>query len=116
MRFESVNRCPVPGVFLFFFRKQFDLCEQEYMHLDIADRHECPLAWWKAHEKCCLVGTNLAMLARHCFSIPGSSAMLERAFSHAGRAIGPKRAVLTMKHSEAIIFVHENILRKNIDA
>ena len=47
---------------------------------------ECPLQWWKAQEGCGLVGPNIALLVRHCFSVPGSSAMLERAFSHARRA------------------------------
>ena len=77
-----------------------------------AERKVDPLAWWKEHEKNGLLGANISLLARYCFSIPGSSAMLERAFSHAGRAIGPKRATLSTEHAESTLFVHENILRE----
>ena len=75
------------------------------------DKWVDPLAWWQKHEKNGLLGEDISLLARYCFSIPGSSAMLERAFSHAGRAIGPKRASLSIEHAESTLFVHENLLR-----
>ena len=77
-----------------------------------AGRLDDPLAWWQKHEKNGLLGADISLLARYCFCIRGSSAMLERAFSHAGRAIGPKRATLSTEHAESTLFVHENILRE----
>ena len=76
-----------------------------------ADRDVNPLAWWKEKESNGQLGPTISMLARYCFSIPGSSQMLDRAFSHAGRAIGPKRAALSREHAERLLFVHENVSR-----
>ena len=76
-----------------------------------AERDVNPLAWWKEKESGHDVRPALSMLARYCFSIPGSSAMLERAFSRVGRAMGPKRASLSTEHAERHLFVQENVAR-----
>ena len=79
-----------------------------------ADRDVNPLAWWKEKESSGQLGPTISMLARYCFSIPGSSAMLERAFSRVGRVMGPKRATLPKEHAERKLFVHENVARDAI--
>ena len=76
-----------------------------------ADRDVNPLAWWKEKESNGQLGPTISMLARYCFSIPGSSAMLERAFSRVGRAMGPKRASPSTEHAERHLFVQENVAR-----
>ena len=53
---------------------------------EMVEGAECPLQWWKIQEGHGLVGPNIALLARHCFSVPGSSGMLERAFRYTRRA------------------------------
>ena len=70
-----------------------------------------PLAWWKEPESSRELGPTISMLARYCFSIPGSYAMLEREFSRVGRVMGPKRASLSTEHAERMLFVHENVAR-----
>ena len=75
------------------------------------DRDVDPLAWWKEKESGHVVAQALSVLARYCFSIPGSSAMLERAFGPVGGGMGPKRAILTKKHAVHKLFVHENVAR-----
>ena len=75
------------------------------------DRDVDPLAWWKEKESTGRLGKTISMLARYCFSIPGSSAMLERAFGPVGGGMGPKRAILTKKHAVHKLFVHENVAR-----
>ena len=77
-------------------------------------RNVDPLAWWKEKESTRQLGPTISMLARYCFSIPGSSAMLERAFSRVGRVMGPKRATLPTEHAERKLFVHENVARDAI--
>ena len=67
-----------------------------------------PLKWWK--EKAHLFPF-LAPLARDLLGIPGSSAALERSFSHAKRAVNPTRPRLHPKRACKIIFCHENIIR-----
>ncbi len=74
-----------------------------------ADFFEDPAAWWQSRTAAGILGTHVSLLARHCLGIPGSSALLERCFSHAGRAVTPKRARLSSKHAMALIFVHENV-------
>ena len=76
-----------------------------------AERDVDPLAWWKEKESTGRLGKTISMLARYCFSIPGSSAMLERAFSRVGRAMGPKRASPSTEHAERHLFVQENVAR-----
>ena len=73
-----------------------------------------PLEYWRSVQS--RGGSNqwLLLLARHLFSIPGSNATLERAFSHAGRAVNPKRASLSAKRAEATIFLHENYLKGHV--
>ena len=68
----------------------------------------CPLKWWK--EKADLFPF-LAPLARDLLGIPGSSAALERSFSHAKRAVNPRRPRLAPRRACQIIFCHENIIR-----
>ncbi|CAE8621731.1 unnamed protein product [Polarella glacialis] len=67
-----------------------------------------PLEFWQSYQ---FEAPHLALIARAVFAIPGSSAALERAFSHAGRAVNPKRARLSVKRAIDLIFVHENIIR-----
>ena len=69
-----------------------------------------PAEWWR--NRAPLLGPHIALLARHCLGVPGSSADLERAFSHAGCAVTPKRASLIVEHAQALIFVHENMLKR----
>ena len=75
---------------------------------------EDPLSHWRSLRKrnaeCCRNDV-LMFLIRHLFAVPGSSANIERAFSHAGRAINTKRASLEPQRAAATIFMHENDLR-----
>ena len=79
--------------------------------MDKVSRDVDPLTWWKEKERDHVVTQALSMLARYCLSIPGSSAMLERAFSRVGRAMGPKRASPSTEHAERHLFVQENVAR-----
>ena len=84
---------------------------KEYIEMHPLHRHLCPLNWWREQEEAGMVGSCLAMLARYCFSIPGSSPMPERAFGtcpfgHGGRF----RPEMPRFYAERI-FVHENLSR-----
>ena len=85
---------------------------KEYIEMHPLHRHLCPLNWWREQEEAGMVGSCLAMLARYCFSIPGSSPMHERAFpkcsfGHGGRF----RAGMPTEDAERILFVHEIVSR-----
>ena len=72
-----------------------------------------PLAHWRSLVRRDYQATpcDVRMLfVRHVFAVPGSSAGLERAFSHAGRAITTRRAHLKGSRAAATIFLHENDL------
>ena len=86
-------------------QKEFDAYDKEAP----ADLFDDPAQWWLSRTKSGILGVHVAMLARQCLAIPGSSALLERCFSHAGRAVTPKRARLSTQHATSLIFVHENV-------
>jgi len=91
-------------------KKEWDLYDKEpETDLDID-----PASWWQSKLKRELLIPHIAILARACLGIPGSSSDLERAFSHASRAITPKRARLSPEHGCDTIFLHENILKGNV--
>ena len=69
----------------------------------------CPLRWWR--ERAWQMPA-LALLARDCLGMPGSSHALERAFSHAGRGVDPRRRPrLAPQNACALIMAHENVRR-----
>ena len=47
-----------------------------------------PLLWWRSHAA---QMPHLAVIARDLLGIPGASHALERAFSHAGQAVDPRK-------------------------
>jgi hypothetical protein len=67
-----------------------------------------PLDFWKVYAGNAPL---LALVVRRLWAVPGSSAGLERAFSHAGRCVNPKRARLSTRRAEALITTHENVIR-----
>ena len=87
---------------------------EDYDKVPEADLDVDPAQWWSGQLKRGLVVSYIAILARACLGVPGSSADLERAFSHAGATITPKRARLKVKRACDIIFLHENILKGNV--
>ena len=72
------------------------------------DLDESPLDWWKRNER---RFPHISLLARHLFSIAGSSAELERMFSHSARVVNSKRPRLHADTATEIMFCHENIIR-----
>ena len=81
---------------------------QSYVVEANIDLDESPLAWWTNNEK---RFSHISLLARHLFSIAGSSAELERMFSHSARVVNSKRPRLHADTATEIMFCHENILR-----
>ena len=72
------------------------------------DLDEGPLAFWKNHEHRM---PHLAVVARQIFSVPASSANVERLFSAAGRAITRRRPRLQAFHAANLIYGHANVVR-----
>jgi len=72
---------------------------------------QSPLEYWRKRARNGTANPWLLLFIRHVFSIPGSNAALERAFSHAGRAITPKRSSLAPTRAADTIFLHENYIR-----
>ena len=72
------------------------------------DLDDSPLDWWKRNER---RFPHISLLARHLFSIAGSSAELERMFSRSGQVVNAKRPRLHADTATEIMFCHENILR-----
>ena len=92
-------------------RKEWEAYEKH----DKASMDADPILWWRDELRSGrLAAPHLGLLARACFGIPGSTAAVERAFSHAGRFMGPRRARLSIEHGCAMLFVHENIIRSRI--
>jgi hypothetical protein len=92
-------------------RKEWEAYEKH----DKASIGDDPIHWWRDELRSGrLAAPHLGLLARACFGIPGSTAAVERAFSHAGRFMGPRRARLSVEHACAMLFVHENIIRSRI--
>ena len=91
-------------------RKQWE----DYDAVPEVDMEVDPAEWWSTSGKRGFVFPYIAILAKACLGVPGTSADLERAFSHASRAITPKRATLDASRACDIIFLHENIIKGNI--
>lgn len=91
-------------------RKQWE----DYNKIPEVDFDVDPAEWWSTQLANGLHVPYVALLARACLGVPGSSADLERAFSHAGETLTPKRARLSTKHACGTIFVHENIIKGNV--
>jgi hypothetical protein len=72
-----------------------------------------PLAWWRAHA---WQFPLLATVAMHLFSLPASTAALERLFSAAGRAVNRRRATLRPASAANLIFGHANVRRGHTGA
>ena len=72
------------------------------------DDDESPLRWWKLNES---RFSHLSLLARHLFSIAGSTAELERTFSRCSGVANAKRPRLHGDTATEIMFCHENIIR-----
>ena len=88
----------------------------KYLRMIIDDiyKQSNPLPFWKDHEQkfpC------LSLLARRLFSIPVTSAAMERPFSAAGLAITERRSALDPYTVNDILFVRsiQNILEKQPD-
>ena len=81
---------------------------QSYVVEANIDLDDSPLDWWKNNEK---RFSHISLLARHLFSIAGSSAELERMFSRSGQVVNAKRPRLHADTATEIMFCHENILR-----
>ena len=81
-------------------------CEQELL-LYLQDNLPCndPLSYWKLKENEYPI---LAQLARKFYSVPATSAPIERVFSHAGRILTPLRSRLLPEHFETLIFLKVN--------
>ena len=89
----------------------------KYLRMIIDDiyKQSNPLPFWKDHEQkfpC------LSLLARRLFSIPVTSAAVERSFSAAGLAITERRSALDPDTVNDILFVRsiQNILEKQPDS
>ena len=78
----------------------------KYKSLPAAPLEESPLQWWKLKEP---AHPHLAALARDLLASPGSTAALERAFSHFGHVFSTQRARLDARLGAGVLFCHENI-------
>ena len=65
----------------------------------------CPLRWWKTNESRFPM---LAKVAKKVLAIPATSTPKERLFSTAGLICTKKRARLSAKHVDMLVFLHEN--------
>src|SRR5271156_4243671 len=74
---------------------------------------ENPLLWWKKHNKYL---PKLSILTRQIFSIPATSASVERQFSSAGVIFNDRRTRLSGENLENIILIRsiENQDKNNI--
>jgi hypothetical protein len=88
----------------------------KYLRMSIEDTYKQsnPLTFWKDHQNklpC------LALLARRLFSIPVTSAAVERSFSAAGVAVTERRSSLDPSTVNDILFVRsvQNILERKPD-
>ena len=80
-----------------------------YKTLPQAEAEESPFSWWRKRVSSFPI---LSYVAKMLLGVPGSTAALERAFSHAGQAVGPKRPRLDPRNACALIYLHENVIRK----
>ena len=79
---------------------------RNYLSEPAASQTTDPLDWWRANQAKFPL---LTPLARDLLAMPGSTAALERAFSHAGRIWAPRRLRTDRKLGAAILMCHENI-------
>ncbi|XP_052131426.1 E3 SUMO-protein ligase ZBED1-like [Frankliniella occidentalis] len=75
--------------------------------------NQCPLTWWKSHER---MYPTLARLARRYLAVPASSASSERDFSTAGNTVRPNRSSLLPENVSVLVFLYQNrkVLLKNL--
>jgi hypothetical protein len=78
-----------------------------------ADLATTPLARWRTHA---WQFPLLAAVAMHLFSLPASTAALERLFSAAGRAVNRRRPTLRSTAGADLIFGHANVRRGHTGA
>ena len=69
------------------------------------------LDWWRQHSGQL---PRLALVARHLFALPASTASLERLFSAAGRAVNKRRPRLKDASAAALIYGHANLVRGHV--
>ena len=86
---------------------QDEMTRWEAVH-QIDDVRYNPLSWWRQN---CSRFPLLAPVAQHLLGIPGGTAMIERLFSAAGRAVTRRRPRLSAKRAAATIFGHANVVR-----
>ena len=72
-------------------------------------RKEKPLVYWRKLANTGTCNPWVLLFARWLFSIPGSTAALERAFSHADYVV--QRAGCFRQRAAETIFMHENTIR-----
>jgi hypothetical protein len=71
-----------------------------------AGEFNCPLRWWRQHEK---EFPNIAKLALQVLPIPATSAPSERIFSTAGLTITKDRARLNSDRVNELVFLHDSL-------
>ena len=87
-------------------RRRKKNCDQELL-LYLQDTIPCddPLSFWKLKESEYPI---LAQLTRKIFSVPATSAPVERVFSQAGKILTPLRSRLLPHHFENLLFLKLN--------
>lgn len=87
-------------------RTQAILEIDRYMNEPLLSRKLDPLIWWKDHKT---IYPNLfkLMLLRLC--VPSSSVPCERTFSKAGYTITDRRNRLSVKNTEQLLFLNNNL-------
>ena len=99
----------LPLVYNSFFPAELTGCsaEQKAGKVEIADT----LERWNAHKNSY---PELTLLARIYLAIPASEVKSERLFSTAGNTITPKRSTLEPDFAERLLFMHQNVDRKEL--
>jgi hypothetical protein len=77
-----------------------------YREVDCIPLDADPLTWWKTKE---LIYTHVAMLARRCLAVPGTSVTRERVFSTAADIVTASPSALTADHVNRLIFFKEKL-------
>lgn len=65
--------------------------------------------WWREHEK---IYPILAKLAKKYLAVPATSTSSERVFSSAGNIVRPSRSCLSSEMVSALVFLHQNRIKK----
>lgn len=76
-----------------------------YEDKNVLLRHQDPLSWWKANE---LTLPELSRLAKKYLACPATSTPSERLFSKAGQLICQRRANISDKNINRVLFVNKN--------